>query len=67
MRIGFFGTPELAAQVLRDLISTPDMEVVFVVTNPDKPFGREQLLRSSAVKEIALKHNIPSYTPEKIR
>lgn len=37
IRIGFFGTPYLASRVLGDLLADPDFEVVFVVTNPDKP------------------------------
>lgn len=67
MRIWFFGTPSLSASVLEDLISTPDIEVVFVVTNPDKPFGRDQSIRSSAVKELAISHKIPTLQPTKIR
>ena len=67
MRIWFFGTPSLSASVLEDLISTPDIEVVFVVTNPDKPFGRDQVMRSSPVKELAIANNIPVLQPTKIR
>lgn len=54
MRIGFFGTPHLAARVLEDLLQSPDIEVAFVVTNPDKPFGRNQELKPTPVKELAL-------------
>lgn len=41
--------------------------MAFVVTNPDKPFGREQIMKPSPVKEIALKHDIRVFQPEKIR
>lgn len=67
IRIWFFGTPSLARQVLEDISVVSDFEVVFVVTNPDKPIGRESLLKSTPVKEYALKKNIPAFTPEKIR
>lgn len=67
MRIGFFGTPDLASQVLQDLMGASDIEVAFVVTNPDKPFGRDQSMRPSAVKIVSTEYNIPTYTPEKIR
>ncbi len=43
------------------------MEVVFVVSNPDKPFGREQTMKPTPVKELALHNNIPVFTPEKVR
>lgn len=67
IRVGFFGTPGLARDVLRDIISTSDFEVVFVVTNPDKPFGRDQVMKASPVKEFAEEKNIPVFTPIKIR
>ena len=67
MRIWFFWTPHLAARVLEDLIASPSMEVAFIVTNPDKPFGRDQILRPSLVKKSALENHIPVYTPTKIR
>lgn len=67
MRIWFFGTPYLAGRVLTDLIDSSGIEVAFVVTNPDKPFGREQIMKPSPVKEIALKHDIRVFQPEKIR
>jgi len=67
IRIWFFGTPALASSVLRDIVANSRFETVFVVTNPDKPFGRDQLLKSSPVKEFALSHNIPVLQPQKIR
>lgn len=67
MRIWFFWTPYLAARVLEDLISQENIEVAFVVSNPDKPFGREQVMRPTPVKELALKEWIPVFTPDKVR
>jgi methionyl-tRNA formyltransferase len=67
MRIWFFGTPSLAATVLQDLIWAPDMEVVFVVTNPDKPWWREQIMKPSPVKELALLHSISILQPTTVR
>lgn len=66
-KIGFFGTPDLAAHVLEKLINSPDNEVVFVVTNPDKPVGRKQILTPSPVKKLAENYQIPVFTPTKIR
>ncbi len=67
MRIWFFGTPSLATSVLRDLITTSDIEVVFVVTNPDKSVGRSWELQSTPVKTLAILHSIPVFTPTRIR
>jgi methionyl-tRNA formyltransferase len=67
MRIWFFGTPALAAWVLRDLISSSEIEVVFIVTNPDKPIGRTSELRPSPVKLVALEKWISLFQPWKVR
>ena len=67
IRIWFFGTPSLAATVLDALSSDPQFEIAFVVTNPDKPFGREQTMKASPVKELALAKDIPVFQPVKIR
>jgi methionyl-tRNA formyltransferase len=37
------------------------------VTNPDKPFGREQTMKPSPVKEFAVLHSIPVFQPVKVR
>jgi len=66
-RIWFFGTPSLASSVLADILADSRFEVVFVVTNPDKPFGREQVMKPSPVKELAHTGNIPILQPLKVR
>ncbi len=40
---------------------------MFAVTNPDKLFGREQILMPTPVKSVALANNISIYQPIKIR
>ncbi|MBP9812535.1 methionyl-tRNA formyltransferase, partial [Candidatus Gracilibacteria bacterium] len=67
MRIGFFGTPSLSAGVLSDLLTSSEIEVVFIVTNPDKPIGRTSELRPSPVKIVALEKGIPLFQPGKVR
>lgn len=66
MRIVFMGTPEFAVASLEALLAAK-MEVVGVVTTPDKPAGRGRKLRGSAVKEAALKHDLPILQPEKLK
>ena len=67
LKIGFFGTPELSASVLRGLLENENFSVEFAVTNPDKKFGRTQTLIASPVKQLAESYKIPVFQPEKIR
>lgn len=67
IKIGFFGTPKLAADVLKDLQNDPRFQVSFCVTNPDKPVWRSSKLAASPVKLFALENSIPYFQPEKIR
>jgi len=66
MRIIFLGTPEFAVPSLEILIQN-GFDVVAVVTAPDKPAGRGLQLKSSPVKECALKHNIKVLQPDKLK
>jgi len=55
MKIIFFGTPEFAVPTLEALSLIPNIEIVKVITQPDKKVGRKQLLTPPAVKEAAEK------------
>lgn len=66
MRIIFMGTPDFAVPSLRRLLES-QYDVVAVVTQPDRPKGRKQILTPSPVKEVALEYGIPVLQPEKIR
>jgi len=65
MRIVFMGTPEFAVPSLEILVKN-GMDVVMVVTQPDKPKGRGYRVSFTPVKECAMKYNIPVMQPEKI-
>ena len=65
-RIIFMGTPEFAVETLRALVEN-QYNIVAVITAPDKPAGRGQKLRASAVKEYALTQDLPVLQPEKLR
>jgi methionyl-tRNA formyltransferase len=62
VKIVFAGTPEFAAEALAALINT-DHEIIAVYTQPDRKAGRGQKLTASAVKQLALEHNLPVYQP----
>lgn len=66
LRIVFMGTPEFAAYHLKTL-HNEGANIVAVITAPDKPAGRGQKLKPSAVKEMALQLGIPVLQPEKLK
>ena len=66
MRIVFMGTPDFAAASLQKLIEE-QFEIVGVFTQPDKPKGRGMEMSVSPVKELALRHDLPVFQPEKMR
>ncbi|MBR3199215.1 MAG: methionyl-tRNA formyltransferase [Bacilli bacterium] len=61
----FMGTPEFSKPVLEGLISK--YKIRAVVTQPDRPVGRNGEIRYSPIKEVALKNNILCLQPEKIK
>lgn len=63
-KIVFMGTPDFSTGVLEMLIEEHD--VIAVVTQPDRPVGRKKVLTPPPVKEVAIKHDIPVYQPEKL-
>jgi methionyl-tRNA formyltransferase len=66
LRIVFMGTPEFAVPSLRLLIDR-GFDIAGVVTAPDKPRGRGQVLGASPVKEVALAEGIPVLQPERLK
>ena len=66
LRLVFAGTPEFAAAHLAALLDA-GFDIVAVYTQPDRPAGRGHKLAMSAVKQLALKHDLPVYQPEKLR
>ena len=61
MYIVFFGTHNLATTILKTLIDAPDFEITAVVTQPDKPAGRDKNMQSTPVKELAEQNNLPIF------
>ncbi len=66
LRIVFMGTPEFAVGIL-DKICNSNHEIVGVITAPDKPAGRGQKIKFSAVKEYALLHNLKLLQPTNLK
>ncbi len=66
MKLIFMGTPDFAVPSLERLLADGH-QVSLVVTQPDKPVGRKQILTSPAVKVCALSHDLPVYQPNSMR
>lgn len=66
LRIVFMGTPEFAVGIL-DTIIKNNYNVVGVITAADKPAGRGQKLKYSAVKEYALANNLNLLQPTNLK
>ncbi|MEB3255567.1 MAG: methionyl-tRNA formyltransferase [Synechococcaceae cyanobacterium] len=66
MRILFWGTPAYAVPSLEALLAEGH-ELVGVVSQPDRRRGRGGSLVASPVKERALAHGLPVFTPSRIR
>lgn len=64
MKIIYFGTPEFAVKPLENLYGDSEFEILAVVTQPDKPQGRKQILTASPVKDCAEKLGIPVIQPK---
>jgi len=66
MRIVFIGTGEIGAPTLRALLNA-EHEVAAVVTQPDKPVGREQRIESPPIKKEIATTGIPILQPPRIK
>ena len=66
VKVIFMGTPEFAVPSLEALINN-NINVVAVITAPDKPQGRGQKIVYSPVKSSALQHNIPVLQPSNLK
>ncbi|MDR7211337.1 methionyl-tRNA formyltransferase [Flavobacterium piscis] len=66
LRIIFMGTPEFAVGIL-DTIIKNDYDVVGVITAADKPAGRGQKIKYSAVKEYVLANNLTLLQPTNLK
>lgn len=66
LRIIFMGTPEFAVGIL-DTIYQNQYEIAAVITAPDKPAGRGQKIKYSAVKEYALEKGLPVLQPTNLK
>ncbi|AMA49570.1 MULTISPECIES: methionyl-tRNA formyltransferase [Flavobacterium] len=67
LRIVFMGTPEFAVGILDAIVKENKYEVVGVITAPDRPAGRGQKIKYSAVKEYALVKGLRLLQPTNLK
>lgn len=67
IKVVFFGTPKIALKSLEYLIKSKNIDVLAVVTQPDKPAGRGHKLTMSPIKECAIENGLPVFQPKSIR
>ncbi len=66
IKLVFLGTPEFAVPSLQALLDADDIEVAMVISQPDRPVGRKQVLTPPPVKLLASEHDVLVCQPEKL-
>jgi methionyl-tRNA formyltransferase len=67
LRVVFMGSPAFAVPCLEALLDEPAVEVVLVVTQPDRPAGRGQRLQPPPVKEVAARAGVTVLQPPSLK
>ncbi len=67
LRTIFFGTHEFAATILEGIHSMEALDIVRVITQPDRPVGRTQELQASPVKRLAESYHISIDQPASLK
>ncbi|MDG1333180.1 MAG: methionyl-tRNA formyltransferase [Crocinitomicaceae bacterium] len=65
--IVFMGTPEFAVSILAKLLTDESINIIGVITAPDKPAGRGRKMHASAVKQFALDSELNILQPTKLK
>ncbi|WP_208558724.1 methionyl-tRNA formyltransferase [Marinilactibacillus kalidii] len=65
-KVVFMGTPQFSVPILEALAAVENVEIIAVVTQPDRKVGRKKVLTAPPVKEQALTLKLPIFQPEKL-
>ena len=66
LNVVYCGTPDFSVPTLIELFNNPAINLVGVITMPDRPAGRSLELKSPPVAEFSKTHNIPLFQVENI-
>lgn len=67
IKVIFFATPKIALKSLDYLVKSDKIDVLAIVTQPDKPTGRGYKIVPSPIKQYAVENNIPVFQPTSIK
>jgi len=67
MRVVFIGTGEIGVPTLHALLGSEEHQLAAVVTQPDKPVGRDQRIEPSPIKKALAGTKIPILQPARIK
>lgn len=67
MKVVFLASGDIAVPSFRYLLEAPDVGILALITQPDRPSGRGLQVKPSALKQLAIGHEIPVLQPAKIR
>jgi methionyl-tRNA formyltransferase len=62
----YFSTGFFGEAVLKNLLEK-NIKPSFIITSPDKPTGRHQIIEAGPIKNIAIENNIPYFQPDKLK
>ncbi|MBL7159636.1 methionyl-tRNA formyltransferase, partial [Candidatus Microgenomates bacterium] len=62
-QIIFFGSSHHSLPTLKTLLKEESCKITAIVSQPDRPVGRKQILTPTPVSQFAQKHKIPLFTP----
>ncbi|PLY04598.1 MAG: methionyl-tRNA formyltransferase [Arcobacter sp.] len=67
-KILFMGTPDYATKIFEEILNS-SYEIVGLFTQPDKPFGRKQIITPPHIKQYCLDKNLdfPIFQPERLK
>ena len=63
----FMGTPIFACSILEQLYQESALEIIAVISQPDRKVGRKQVFQETPVKQLALQNNTKVLQPESIK
>ncbi|MDE5651548.1 MAG: methionyl-tRNA formyltransferase [Ureaplasma sp.] len=66
MNVIFMGTPQIACDVLTELVNLDNINLLGVICQPDRELDRKKNIIFSPVKQFCINNNIKTYQPEKI-
>lgn len=66
LKVVFCGTPDISTECLQTLFDLPNTEVIYVISQPDRPSGRGNKLKSPEVIELADKLGLKTFQTQNI-